>query len=268
MNLKSQMTALVLALALAHAATGTIYLKYNTASQEIPIGILVDSTNGNDEETGLTVAAADIHIWKAGGTRTYHGNSAATHMNNGLFVYVADANDTNTKGPLVLFNHTSGALTERVECLVLDPNVYDTYFSTGEFKADLTHVNGSTATVANVVTVFNTDFAEDYNTTTNMWASDVYYVRGETPLAGGGYTDIGQIVRINLGAVDDDPNAGSLNYNVQNYLTGDAFARMGASAGASVSADIADLHTDIAGITGIEVGTLADWVKKIYFNLP
>ncbi len=124
----------LLLLLLAGPARATIDLRYNTASQEIAIGIVLDSTNGNDEETGLTLAAADIHIWKAGGTRTFHGNAAATHMNNGIFYYVADANDTNTKGPLVLWNHTTGGLAERVECRVLDPNEYDRLYSTGEIN--------------------------------------------------------------------------------------------------------------------------------------
>jgi hypothetical protein len=33
----------------------TIPLKYATASQEVPLGFFVDSTDGNTEETGLTI---------------------------------------------------------------------------------------------------------------------------------------------------------------------------------------------------------------------
>jgi hypothetical protein len=40
--------------------------------------------------------------------------------------------------------------------------------------------------------------------------------------------------------------AGSVGKRIVDYLTGDIFARIGAPAGASVSADIADLHTDVA----------------------
>lgn len=32
-----------------------IFLKQSTASQEVPLGYFVDSTDGNTEETGLTI---------------------------------------------------------------------------------------------------------------------------------------------------------------------------------------------------------------------
>lgn len=113
-------------------ARATIFLRYNTASQEIPIGIVVDSVDGDTEETGLTLSAATIHIWKSGGTRTFHGNGAAVHMNNGLYYYTADANDCSVKGSMAVFVHASGGSAERIECAVLDPNEYDRMFSTGE----------------------------------------------------------------------------------------------------------------------------------------
>ncbi len=219
-----RLAILSLILALTATAGATIALRYNTASQEIPIGIVLDSTNGNDEETGLTLAAADIHIWKAGGTRTFHGNAAATHMNNGIYYYVADANDTNTKGPLVLFNHTTGALAERVECLVYDPNEYDRLFSTGEV----------------VVYSYRGVNVIDPNGLLQVVLHDISDAAGVPETE---FPTFGQAVRAELEkAIDADPNAGSAFYILKTYLTANLATLLGTPA-ADVSADIAALKT-------------------------
>jgi hypothetical protein len=104
----------------------TIRLRQSTASQEVPLGHFVDSADGNTEETGLTIAATDIKLWKAGATSLANKNSGgATHMANGVYVATLDATDTATLGPLVIFVHVAGALPVRVECEVLAANVYD-----------------------------------------------------------------------------------------------------------------------------------------------
>jgi hypothetical protein len=103
-----------------------IPLRQSTASQEIPLGYFVDSTDGNTEETGLTIANTDIKLWKAGATTLANKNSGgATHISNGIYYAVLDATDTDTLGPLVVFVHVAGALAVRVECIVLAANVYD-----------------------------------------------------------------------------------------------------------------------------------------------
>lgn len=104
----------------------TIFLRVNTASQEVPLGYFVDSTDGNTEETGLTIANTDIKLWKSGATSLVNKNSGgATHMANGIYYAVLDATDTNTAGPLIIYVHVTGALTVKIECCVLIPNVYD-----------------------------------------------------------------------------------------------------------------------------------------------
>jgi hypothetical protein len=103
-----------------------IYLKQSTASQEIPLGFFLDSTDGNTEETGLTIANTDIKLWKTGATTLANKNSGGgTHISNGIYYAVLDATDTDTPGPMVIFCHVSGALAVRVECVVLGANVYD-----------------------------------------------------------------------------------------------------------------------------------------------
>lgn len=111
----------------------TIYLKQSTASQEVPLGYFVDSTDGNTEETGLTIANTDIKVWKAGATTLANKNSGgATHISNGVYYAVLDATDTNTLGSLKIFVHVSGALPIILECVVLAANVYDSLIGGGD----------------------------------------------------------------------------------------------------------------------------------------
>jgi hypothetical protein len=110
----------------------TIYLRQSTASQEIPLGYFVDSTDGNTEETALTIANTDIKLWKTGATTLANKNSGgATHIANGLYYATLDATDTDTIGPLVIFVHVSGALAVRLPCVVLDEPVYDLLITGG-----------------------------------------------------------------------------------------------------------------------------------------
>jgi hypothetical protein len=160
-----------------------IPLKYNTASQEIPLGFFLDSTDGDTEETGLTIANTDIWLWKSGATTIANKNSGgATHIQNGIYYCVLDATDTNTYGPLVIFVHESGALTVRVECVVMEVDAYDALYAapgTGHIEADAVQISGD-ATAANNAEAFfdGTGYAGTNNViptvrpviTTHAWA--------------------------------------------------------------------------------------------------
>ena len=130
-----------------------IPLKQSTASQEIPLGYFLDSTDGNTEETGLTIANTDIKLWKAGATTLANKNSGgATHMANGLYYAVLDATDTDTLGPLVIFVHVAGALPIRLECQVMLANVYESLVAGTEWLEATTlrndvSISGTTLTV-------------------------------------------------------------------------------------------------------------------------
>ncbi len=103
-----------------------IYLKYNTASQEIPLGYFLDAADGDTAMTGLTIANTDIKLWKTGATTLASKNSGGgTHISGGIYYAVLDATDTDTIGPLVIFVHVSTALAIKVECVVLPALVYD-----------------------------------------------------------------------------------------------------------------------------------------------
>lgn len=127
-----------------------IYLKQSTASQEVPLGYFVDSTDGNTEETALSIANTDIKLWKTGATTLANKNSGgATHISNGIYYAVLDATDTDTLGPMVIFCHPSGALAVRVECVVLPANTYDSLIAgTDILQADVTQFGGTNATTS------------------------------------------------------------------------------------------------------------------------
>jgi hypothetical protein len=136
-----------------------IPLKQSTASQEVPLGYFVDSTDGNTEETGLTIANTDIKIWKSGATTLANKNSGgATHISNGVYYAVLDATDTDTLGPLVIFVHVAGALAVRVECVVLAANVFDSGIAgTDVLQADVTQWLGTAAATPTVAGVPEVD---------------------------------------------------------------------------------------------------------------
>ena len=125
-----------------------IPLKQSTASQEIPLGRFVDSTDGDTEETGLTIANTDIKLWKNGATTLANKNSGgATHIANGVYYAVLDATDTDTLGPLKIFIHVSGALDVQLECVVYPAIVYDALFAgTDYLQVDTVQVSGTSQT--------------------------------------------------------------------------------------------------------------------------
>jgi hypothetical protein len=105
------------------------YLRQNTASQEIPIGRMVDATDGNTAETGLTIANTDIDLWKHGATTLADKNSGgATHIAGGVYYATLDATDTNTAGALKIFVQVAGALAWEDSYTVLPEIVYDSFF--------------------------------------------------------------------------------------------------------------------------------------------
>lgn len=107
------------------------YLRQSTASQEMIIGPFVDSTDGDTEATGLTIANTDIEVYKAGATTHVDKNSGgATHSAKGMYSIVLDATDTDTIGSGMLYVHVAGALPVWKEFCVLDEAVYDVLFGT------------------------------------------------------------------------------------------------------------------------------------------
>lgn len=120
-------------------------LRQSTASQEFPIGYAVDSTDGNTEETALSIANTDIKLWKSGATTLANKNSGGgTHISNGVYYAVLDATDTDTLGAMIAFIHISGALVLRQEFIVYPANIYDSMFAgTDVLDVSMTQISGS-----------------------------------------------------------------------------------------------------------------------------
>tara|TARA_R110002096_G_scaffold66682_6_gene162294 strand:+ start:17241 stop:17963 length:723 start_codon:yes stop_codon:yes gene_type:complete len=137
-----------------------IPLRQSTASQTIQLGgIFVDSSDGDTEETGLTIANTDIKLHKLGATSLVNKNSGGgTHMSNGRYYATFDATDTNTVGPLTITVHVSGALVETIHCFVFEEAIYDALYASGATGAlPATLVQGSVESVTQGVTLASSE---------------------------------------------------------------------------------------------------------------
>lgn len=139
----------------------TIYLKQSTAGQEVPLGYFVDSTDGNTEETALTINNTDIKLWKTGATTLASKNSGGgTHISNGVYYATLDATDTNTLGSMVIFVHVTGSLSVKLDCMVLAANVYDSLIGGGDtLDVNTTTFLGETTLNAVVDAIFKRDLS-------------------------------------------------------------------------------------------------------------
>lgn len=101
------------------------FLRANTAGT-LKLGPFLDSTNGNDNETALTIAQADVRLSKNGGNMAQKNESTScTHDELGKYDCPIDATDTNTEGRLDVTVHESGALIVDDYYMVLAEAAYD-----------------------------------------------------------------------------------------------------------------------------------------------
>ena len=112
------------------------WLKQSTAVT-VKMGPFLDSTNGDDEEAGLTIAQADIRLTKNGGAFAQSNNAAgATHDEKGYYGVPLDTTDTATLGTLRVAIHKSGALAVWKDFMVVPANVWDSMFGTDKLQVD------------------------------------------------------------------------------------------------------------------------------------
>ena len=103
-------------------------LRANTAV-DVLIGPFVDSTDGDTDETGLTIAQADVRLSKnAQNMAQKNDANAATHDELGYYNCPLDTTDTNTEGQLDIIVHESGALHVKGEFMVLAEAAWDSMF--------------------------------------------------------------------------------------------------------------------------------------------
>ena len=207
------------------------FLRQSTAV-DVLIGPFVDSTDGDTAETALTIAAADVRLSKNGQNMAAKNDATAcVHDEEGMYNCELDATDTNTVGSLVLLVHESGALHVRHEYQVLEEAVYDALFdagATGDLDVNVASISGDSVAADNCESFFD----------------------------GTGYAGTGNTI----------PTVTTLTGHTAQ--TGDSFARLGAPAGASVSADIAAIEsqTDDIGVAGAGLSAIpwnAAWDAEV-----
>jgi hypothetical protein len=173
-----------------------MFLRQSTASQEISLGYFLDTTDGNTEETGLTIANTNISIRKGGGTTLINKNSGgATHISNGIYSAVLDATDTDTLGDLVIYCHPTGALATKLEYTVLPAASYDALITNGlndistaqvntEVDTALTDYDGPTNAEMEARTLLSAGYASSLNLATVDGIVDAILVDTGTTLPG------------------------------------------------------------------------------------
>jgi hypothetical protein len=102
-----------------------MYLRQSTASQVVPLGPFLDVTDGDTEETALTIANTDIKISKNGATAVDKTAGGATHDQGGIYLATLDATDTDTLGNIEINVHVAGALYAQKRLTVLPAKIYD-----------------------------------------------------------------------------------------------------------------------------------------------
>ena len=234
-----------------------IPLKYNTASQEIPLGQFLDSTNGDSEEPSLTIANTDIKLWKNGATTLANKNlGGATYISNGVYYCVLDATDTNTYGPMVIFVHVTGALAVRVECVVMEANAYDALYAalgTGSVESNLVQMGASTQSATDLK-----DFADaGYDPATNkvqgvVLTDTVTTYTGNTPQTGDAYAVVNHVTYGNAQLVRSTTPANTLDVNA----TGEAGIDLDNTSGTLAKTTDITGFNDIAATDIVSAGAI------------
>lgn len=105
-----------------------IPLIFETNNQDIILGRFVDSINGDDEETGLTINNTDIKLWKQGASSQVSKNSGgASHDAGGMYIATLDETDSDTLGTLEINVHVAGALSVKQKCRVMTLENYNAF---------------------------------------------------------------------------------------------------------------------------------------------
>lgn len=234
-----------------------MFLKQSTGSQSRIIGPFVDDTDFKTAETGLTIANTDIKLMANGAASANKNSGGGTHRANGCYGVTFDATDTATVGELEVSVVMSGALPVFHKFFVLEEAVYDALFgaSAAGYVADqpvnATKLGGTTQTGADVGSL-----VAKFTGMTNLpqWLGAL--AGKQTPNS----TAQTEIRATGAGSGTYDATTDSQEATRDNMGTaqsGDSYARLGAPAGPSVSADIAAVKSDTAAIL-VDTGTTLD----------
>lgn len=115
----------------------------------LKMGPFLDSTDGDTEETGLSIPYTAVFLSKNGGTRAAKiETTAGVHDSNGYYTILLGTGDVDTLGNLHVSIHISGALPVWENINVLTPNDYDSKYSTDYKQVDIVQVNGTAQVIA------------------------------------------------------------------------------------------------------------------------
>lgn len=235
------------------------YLKQSTTIT-ISLGPFIDKDDGDTEKTGLTIEDTDIYLSKNGAAKgNPNDTNNCTEDANGVYRKQLNTTDTNTLGILTVYVHFTDCLYVKQDYHVVKANWYDTMFSTDVLESDLVQMGGTVQSATDLK-----DFADaGYDPATNK-VEGVKLVDVNTDMVG---TDNAALAATALSTANwtaaragylDELAAANLPADIDTILTriigtllagnhnaqgGDNFARLGAPAGASISADIADIST-------------------------
>lgn len=198
-------------------------MRKNVASQVI-CAQLVSKTDGSDVTTGTTT----VYVTGDGGAQGA-GSGTVVHEGNGTWSYVPTQAETNYTHIAFTFVNTNA-----VSAVV---NVYTVGqdFTAAQLVANTTQLAGQTVSAAAGVT-----FPSSVASPTNITAATGITVATNNDKTGYALSSAG-VQAIWDALVSALTTVGSIGKRLVDYLTGDTYARLGAPAGASVSADIAGI---------------------------
>jgi len=105
------------------------FLRANTAV-DVLIGPFELNTDGDTDQTGLTITQADVRLSKNGQNMAQKNDAnACVHDELGYYNCPLDVTDTNEEGNLTIVLHESPALSIRHDCSVLSEAAYDSMFA-------------------------------------------------------------------------------------------------------------------------------------------
>jgi len=172
------------------------YLRQSTAVT-VKIGPFLDDIDGNTEETGLTIAQADVRLSKNGGDFAQKNDtSSCTHDELGMYDCPLDATDTNTLGRLKLCVHKNGALSVWHDYMVLTQNAYDALFGSDYLDVNIKQISDDTIAANNLEAALE-------NGTSGYIASDCRKYNGKTTTT----STVGDLPNVNVDRINESGTA-------------------------------------------------------------
>lgn len=216
-------------------------LKTNTATR-IAVGPLVDPTDGKTAETALTVTDLSVQIYqiKNDGTAVVRSQFAPTasggnndmalvsSSTDGMYDLELTAAQLNFLGNArITFYDVDGFLVHWIDILVVSAAYFDWKYGATIPNVNATQISGDSDAADNLEAAYD---GTGYAGGTIKPKVDLDTIKTQAVTCAAGVT-----VRANVGTASEST-----------AQTGDSFARLGAPAGASVSADIAAVKAETA----------------------